>query len=386
MDNERQLVLIVDDNSQNLQFLGYILEESGYEPALCRDGKMALNFLKKEKPDLILLDIMMPGMDGIETCRRIKQIDETKDIPILFITALAGTSDKLKAFNVGGVDYITKPFQKEEVLARVNAHLTIRNQRKELEGKNAKLQHANATRDRFFSIISHDLRQPFSGINGFAQILIEFAETLSKDEIRKIGHSLSSASTSTFKLLENLLEWTSLQRGKMEYQPVYLNFFDIVSSSINLYEGIARQKGIDITAQIEPNTILFADRNMIDTVLRNLINNAIKFTSEGGKVIVSSHFGDTTVEARVADTGVGISDRGQKRIFKLDQKYKTDGTAGESGSGLGLILCQELIEKNGGKIWVESEKGKGSIFKFTLPRDNSKSLNNINNRKVENNE
>jgi PAS domain S-box-containing protein len=238
----------------------------------------------------------------------------------------------------------------------------------ELQEKNAQLHELNASKDKFFSIISHDLRGPFATLLGVSKLLEENAEAYPPDEIKKRVHWLRVYTKRLYTLLENLLTWSRLQRGAMLQQPELIHLFDIVEDNIALHAPKADEKEIVLTQTIPQQHLqAYADHSMINTVIQNLISNALKFTPAGGHVTVSAREQHNIVEVSVSDTGIGIPPREFSKLFRIDAQYTHSGTAGEKGSGLGLILCHELVERNGGTIWVESEVGKGTTFRFTLP-------------------
>jgi two-component system sensor histidine kinase/response regulator len=360
-------ILLVDDSPTNLHVLLSYLKDSGFETLIARSGEGALRQVEYAQPDIILLDVMMPGIDGFETCRRLKNNEATREIPILFMTALSDTVDKVRGFEAGGVDYITKPLQHEEVLARINTHLMIRNLQKQLQEKNRELRELNASKDKFFSIIAHDLRNPFAALLGFTRMAAEGLQNWSRDEIQRMVEDLGNSAETLYELLENLLNWSRLQRGVMEYFPDLVDIAYTVERNMELFATIARQKKITLTSSLEPEIFVFADGKMIDTVIRNLLSNALKFTNAGGNIEISAAYDDSEITIAVADTGVGIPEADLPKLFQLDVKYSNVGTAGEQGTGLGLLLCRDLIEKNQGTIWVESTIGVGTTFKFTLP-------------------
>lgn len=360
-------VLIVDDNAQNLQVLANILRERRYRVATARDGFKALDFISRRKPDLILLDIMMPGMDGFAVCRQLKSDDASRDIPVLFISALSETDDKLKGFEAGGQDYITKPFQKEEVFARVNAHLNLKRAQEATRAANTALTKANATKDKLFSIISHDLRAPLGGLLNSLELLTRKWDTLPDGTKKEILTDLHGSVEGAYDLLENLLCWANAQRGKIDFQPENLPLRQIVDNNLRVFSGAAREKSIRMETAIDPELQVFADVNMAMGVLRNLIANAVKFTPEGGRIEVIAEEEEAAVAVSVADTGVGIHPETLPRLFQLDEHFTTPGTRNEKGSGLGLLLCREFVERNGGRIWARPRRDRGSVFTFTLP-------------------
>lgn len=369
------LVLIVDDIPKNLQILSNILNTEGYQISFAATGRQALAVCDATTPDLILLDIMMPEMDGFEVCKRLKADERTKHIPIIFITGKAETDDIVRGFNLGSVDYITKPFNSVELISRVRTHLELKLARdamqeytKNLQLAQQELKQTIASKDKFFSIIAHDLRGPFSGFLGLSELLADEYDMLAKEEISTIATSMNKAAKRLFNFLENLLEWSRSQMGKIEYNPYTFKLHDIVDRYVSLLQATAAEKEIAVYNEVPDDCNCFADTNMLGTVLRNLISNALKFTQPGGKVRIYSHTEDENFCAvLVSDTGVGMTDEAKSKVFSIDTKYTTPGTNNETGTGLGLVLCREFVEKQGGKISVESEVGKGATFMFTIP-------------------
>lgn len=635
-------ILIVDDLPENLAILTSMLSDQGYIVRPAISGPVALKTIRKAIPDMILLDIMMPGMDGYEVCRRVKADSRSRDIPVIFMSALSETMDKIKAFEIGAVDYITKPFEIKEVLARVETHLSLRkmqqqlqaqnqqlheeiierkhaekllreseeryrrlvevspdviavhrrgeliflnaagikllganasddligkslldfvhpdyheavkkrvrtgyendeavglaeeqflsidgriidvevaaapilyqgepativvvrditarkqaeellrklekavettevgvtitdndgqivyinpadadmhgytveellgqrsrvfapprsqenlnsasphvnvlrhwkrerlnirkdgsafpvmlisnsiedakgnqigrvvicediterkqaeadllNAHKELQEKNSQLQELNASKDKFFSIISHDLRSPFATLIGFAELLQANFERYTHNDVKRYIDRIHTSAERLYALLENLLTWSRVQRGAMEYTPQPIDLLRLVEENFALCAGKAEQKQVTLKHFVRDGMIAYADLAMIDTVVRNLMSNALKFTPLHGMIVVSAQENGNTIELAVSDTGVGIAAEDLSKLFRIDIQYTNPGTAGEKGTGLGLVLCHDLVERNLGKIWVESALDKGTTFRFTLPQ------------------
>ncbi len=354
-------ILIVDDIPDNLKVLGDILECDGYKVRPVTNGMLALQVAEKEKPDIILLDIMMPGINGYEVCRRLKENPKLNDIPVIFISALNDTTDIVKALNSGGVDYITKPFQAEEVKARVATHLKMCRQKQEL-------QRLNAEKDKFFSIIAHDLRGPFTGFIGLTEIMSENLPSMSLCEIQKFALNMKNSAVNLFSLLNNLLEWSLMQRGLITFEPQLFLLMPKITESMALVTEAADKKEIAISYDIPEDLSVFADGNMFEGIIRNLTSNAVKFTPKGGVVNVSAKsMPDNLVEISIKDTGIGMNKEMIDNLFRLDVNTSRKGTEDESSTGLGLVICKDFIEKHGGKLRVESEEGKGSTFYFTIP-------------------
>ena len=227
----------------------------------------------------------------------------------------------------------------------------------------------NITKDKFFSIISHDLKNPFNAILGFSTILSEDYNSLTDNEIKEFIVNIRESSASAYKLMDNLLIWTRAQTNRLSFNPEDMDLCIVALETIELLKPIAHSKDIVLRTNIPLNSIVFADKNMIETVIRNLISNGIKFTNPGGSVSISAVKYDDKINVIIADTGVGIHKDFIGKLFRIDQMYKTEGTKGESGTGLGLILCKEFVEKNNGKISIESEPEKGTKVIIELSKN-----------------
>lgn len=375
LTQDKPLILIVDDIPKNLQILSGILSNENFEISFASSGKQALTSVEAAPPDLILLDIMMPELDGYQVCKILKSNDKTKDIPIIFLTGKAEPNDITEGFKAGAVDYVIKPFNSQELISRVNTHIELKLSRDkilenniQLEKYQVELKQLIASKDKFFSIISHDLRGPFSGFLGLSSILAEEYDKLEMEEIAQISISMNKAANRLFSLLENLLEWSKSQMDVLRINIEKLNIDDAITRTFYLFSTNAESKNIKLISEV-PNTIFaYADNYVINTVLRNLVSNAIKFSNENGTVKISTKEIDNKIHVYISDSGVGIDPKNQSKIFKIEEKYSTSGTKNEIGSGLGLILCKELIEKQYGTLRFESEPGKGTTFIFTLDK------------------
>jgi signal transduction histidine kinase len=353
-------ILIVDDTPANLKVLGDILKGFEYKVRPAPSGILALQAAEKEKPDIILLDIMMPEMDGYEVCRRLKANDALREIPVIFISALNDTNDIVKALQSGGVDYITKPFKAEEINARISVHLKISDQSKEL----VKL---NADKDRFIAILAHDLKSPFNSILGFMELL---SLNIYKYDIAKIEEQLkiiNSSAHSVYNLIEDLLIWTRSQAGKLPFKPQKLNLSELCLQIEESYKVNTMLKDIMVNQLVEPDIIVYADIDMLKTILRNLFSNAIKFSNPGGQIDLFAEQKTSNIQISVRDYGTGIPPKILSKLFDLAHTQSIPGTLNETGTGLGLMLCKDFIEIHGGEIQVESQEGEGSTFTIKLP-------------------
>jgi PAS domain S-box-containing protein len=261
---------------------------------------------------------------------------------------------------------------KSENLKEINELLidkqqVILNQSEQLKETNQQLSLLNATKDKLFSIIAHDLRNPFNAVKGFSKMLVDRYDRLPLEKIKQYGEMIYLSSSTAHALLENLLQWSQSQTGSLSFEPIKLNLKNVANDIKKLLDATAVNKNITINQQIKDNIYVLADEGMINTILRNLVSNAIKFSNEMGNINLNSNNNGTHIEVSVTDDGIGIPETTIDKLFNIDAKITTKGTNNETGTGLGLILCKEFVEKHRGKIWVESEVGKGSKFKFTLP-------------------
>ncbi len=353
-------ILIVDDIPANIQVLGNVLRKQGYEVAFTDNGPDAIEKSRTFCYDLILLDIMMPQMDGFEVCRILKNDETTKNIPVIFLTAKSDADSLLKGFELGAVDYLTKPFKAAELLARVQTHLN-------LKYTTEALKKSNAMKDKMFQIIGHDLRGPVGNFGSALDVLINNVENIDKQTLNETLIELRNSAERSYELLQNLLKWARAQNKTIDFRPENVNLSTIISENIELLRPTADYKHIRFQTDIEENLEVFADINMLNTILRNLLSNAIKFSEKGSNVYINTASHECTTRVSVRDEGIGISSENRKKLFKPYTYFSTYGTHNEKGTGIGLNLVKDFVEHNGGKLSIESEEGRGSEFIFTLP-------------------
>lgn len=356
-------ILIIDDNPMNLLLTSKILEGFNYQVRTALSGSEGLAAMQDEQPSLILLDISMPEMDGFEVCGEIKKNNQWKDIPVIFLTANTLTEDLVKGFEKGGVDYITKPFKSEELKVRVKTHL-------ELQDSKNEIIRMNTQRDKLYSIIAHDIRSPLSGILQTITAIEQGYFDPSGEDFKDIIHHLKIRTEETATLLNSLLQWSRVKSDRFDIKPAQTNIYVVVSSCIQLLNANAESKHINIHFDSDRDATAWCDEVSIHTVVRNLISNAIKFTQSNGSVWVRTTRSDGKIRIEIVDTGVGMSPETIKSIFEKHEHITTSGTNNEQGTGLGLMLVKEFVEKNNGKIFVESVIGKGSTFVVELPVEN----------------
>jgi len=360
-------ILIVDDTPANIDVLDLFLEKEGYKISIAQSGESALDLADRISPDLILLDVMMPGIDGFETCRRLKSNDKTSDIPIIFITARNESADIIKGFSLGGVDYITKPFSQEEVCARVHLHLKLKTLMAALETKNQKLADLNDLKNKFLGMASHDLRNPISTIQGFSKILLDHGETLAEDAKKEFLQSIHKVSNDMLTLLDDLLNISTIESGKLELQVKRGSFGQLVKERVRMYQVMAERKNLATHLDIEEMAEFSFDPNRISQVIDNLLSNAIKFSPPGKEIYIWLGQRNGQAKFSVRDQGPGISPEDQDKLFKHFQKLKARPTADEPSHGLGLAIAKKMVEAHKGKITVESQPGSGATFSFFIP-------------------
>lgn len=361
-------ILIVDDVMSNVLLLKVLLTNEKFAIATASNWRQALEQVEKENPDLVLLDVMMPDMSGFEVAQHLKSNPNTADIPIIFLTALNSTADIVKGFQVGANDFISKPFNKEELIIRVTHQISLVAAKRLILSKTEELQRTIAGRDKLYSVIAHDLRSPMGSIKMVLNMLIL---NLPSEKIGAEMYELLTMANQTtedvFSLLDNLLKWTKSQIGKLNVVYQDVDLVEVTDGVIEIFSMVASLKKIRIREMKPEKMMVNADIDMLKTVVRNLLSNAIKFSKENSEVLVKMEEVDGMAVVSVQDYGCGISEEGQKKLLHTDTHFSTFGTNNEEGSGLGLLLCKDFVVKNGGKLWFTSKEGEGSIFSFSIP-------------------
>ncbi len=361
------LILIVDDTRVNLQLLGKILMKVNYELAIANSGYEALDMLREVKPDLILLDVMMPGIDGYEVCKTLKSSPETKNIPVIFLTAKSEKEDIVTGFEVGAVDYVTKPFNSAELLARVKTHLELKHARDLLAKQNEKLKQLNDLKNEFLGMAAHDLRNPIGSITTTLSYILEYIGSNLTEKQVKFLRNIEKAGKYMNVLLNDLLDLTAIESGKLTLKLMEEDYISFVKENIVLNQMLADKKSITIDLSYENIPYINLDRDKITQVMNNLISNAVKFSHSNTKVIVEIKKGEDCIITNVIDQGQGIPEQEVPHIFKEFHRSTVKATDGEKSTGLGLAITKKIVEGHGGKIGVESKVMEGSNFYFTLP-------------------
>ncbi len=353
-------ILVVDDVQANRQIMLSMLQSRGYQVVLAESGEEALAIVREVPPDLILLDVNMPVMDGYVVCEHIKADPSTRDIPVIFVSAMGEVTDKVRGFQVGGVDYITKPFKIEEVLARVRSQITLSRQRQQILA-------LSRMKDQLIHTVSHDLKNPINIIMGYADMMTR-PDELSQEDVADFAGMVLATARKMNMLVSDLLDISQLETGgvKLKIEPVCAA--TLIAETLDTFDMLASQKPITLTSQVDPPDLSFpADPRRLGQVLSNLVSNGIKYTPAGGQVSVSAQQEDGHIVLRVADTGLGIPPDVVPRLFEKFYRIPEEAYYAEEGTGLGLSIVQGIVEQHGGSITVESEVGQGSTFQVILP-------------------
>ena len=362
-------LLVVDDVQTNVLLLKALLGKEGYGILVANNGQEALEVIRNENPDLILLDVMMPGMDGFEVAERLKSEEFRCEIPIIFLTALDDTQSIVNGFKLGVGDFISKPFRKEELMVRIKRQLSLVAARRIIEEKNEELRKTIAGRDKMYSVIAHDLRSPMASMK---MLLNTIMMSVEKDKIDPDIFDMLEMSNKTseevFSLLDNLLKWTKSQLGKLTVIPQKLDISELADGVVEVMNSVAEVKHIKLIRTDHESFFVYVDIEMIKSILRNLISNAVKFSNPDSEIKVGIKAEDGKVIVSVTDSGKGIKKEDQHKLLKDSTHFTTYGTNSEEGSGLGLLLCRDFARKNGGELWFESEENLGSVFSFSLPQ------------------
>jgi signal transduction histidine kinase len=393
---KKQVIFCIDDEEIILEALEEQLNTifgGEYTVETSDSGEDAVEYFKEMieegiRVPVVIADYIMPGMKGDELLKEIHRLSPGS-LKIL-LTGQANIEGISNAINNAQLyRYIAKPWDKDDLVLTVKEaiksffqELKIKKQNEELLILNASLEekvksrtneltNANAAKDKFFSIIAHDLKSPFTAILGLTDIMIENWEVMEDEEKIEFLNDLYTTSKNTFNLLQNLLEWSRAQTGSLTIVPGDFSPSEIVIETLKVLQKGTSSKKLTINNKIPEDVFCYADKNMITTVFRNLISNAIKFTPQGGVIELLVSPNKDHYQFCIADSGIGISEDEIQKLFNITEKVQRPGTENEQGTGLGLLLCKEFIEKNHGEIFVESEIKKGSKFFFTVPKTSS---------------
>lgn len=363
-------ILIVDDVISNVLLLKALLKSEKYKVITAENGLQALDLVKTEMPDLILLDVMMPGMSGFDVSKELKASPEYHEIPILFLTALNSHEDIVKGFQLGANDFITKPFNKNELLIRIRHQVSLIAAKRVIIKQTEELRSIIIGRDKLYSVIAHDLRGPLGSIKMVLNMLIEnLNSTTIGQDMFDVLCLANQTTEDTFALLDNLLKWTKSQIGRLNVVYQHSNLVDIIKDGIEIFQTAAELKGISIKFETTEKCSVYADADMIKTIVRNILSNAVKFSNPNGEIMMTIDITDEHLAVvSITNFGAVIKEEDKGKLLKPETHFSTFGTGNEEGSGLGLLLCQDFVHKNGGKLWFDSSQEEGTTFRFSVPK------------------
>jgi signal transduction histidine kinase len=366
--------LIVDDDPIGARLLRKYLQRAGHDVVIRADGRAGLDRALSDPPDLVILDVMMPGLGGFEVCRALRSVEATRDLPVIFLSARGDLRDRVAGLDQGAVDYLAKPFEPEELLARVRAALRTKRLQDELRRANVELRAADQDRQELVSMLAHDIR----GLLGAVASAVEVARIDLEDLPRRDAHRfLAIAERNTSELVDlatNLLDSYRIDEGRLRPRLGPVDLAAVVEDVVDRLDGQARHRDVRVVVVGDPVTGVLGDRDLLSRVLLNLVSNAVKFSPPGGTITIDLESGLAAPGGRegtvvsVRDEGPGIAAADLARIFERFTPLALPGGNRPVGSGLGLAFCRKVIDLMGGEIWVESEPGRGSTFAFVLPR------------------
>ncbi|EIJ42329.1 signal transduction histidine kinase [Beggiatoa alba B18LD] len=361
---KKATLLIADDTPANIHVLFEFLQATNkFNILVAEDGESVLESVQETKPDLILLDIMMPKMDGFETCYHLKNNPETADIPVIFISALSDIFDKVHGFSLGAVDYITKPFQQEEVLARIHTHITIQQLREKLAVQNERLIYLNQEKNELLGIAAHDLKNPLFAIQTLVEKLRGDFHKLPTEKILSYLDIINFSTRQMFDIIKNLLDVNAIESGQHLVNLSVIDILPLVKKVIDNYQERAdiKQLTVILSAPAQYYWVI-ADEKALNQVLDNLLSNAIKYSPLGKQVVVRLFHQDKSVHCEIEDQGQGLDEEDKKALFRKFSRLKPRPTGQETSNGLGLFIVKKLTELMNGQVTCQSTVGVGSIF------------------------
>jgi two-component system, sensor histidine kinase and response regulator len=357
-------ILLVDDNPLNLRVLTDMLLQSGWRPRPVTSAALALEVARHEPPNLVLLDVNMPDMNGYELCARLKALPELAEIPVMFVSALGETFDKVRGFQVGGVDYVTKPFHVDEVTARVRVHLELDRQRRALAASYRDLRESERMRDGLVHMIVHDLRSPLGAIAGYLEVIAE--EAAPGSQLGADARKARDAAHTMTRMINGILDVSKMEARMMKLEVSECDLVQVVGHSLDELESLVGARHVAFEHPLPPAVVL-ADQEIVRRIVQNLLANALRLTPTGGEVRIGIVVEAEQTRVFVTDTGPGIAADYQRRIFDKFAQLETTTATRNHTTGLGLAFCKLAVEAHGGRIGVDSEQGSGSTFWFTLP-------------------
>lgn len=366
-------ILIVDDREEGAKIMALLLEEEGHTVQIALRGEEALKRIYERPPDVVILDVMMPDINGMEVLRRLRANPDFAELPIIMVTALGDTTDVVRGIELGATDYLTKPPRFEVLSARVRTQIKLKQLQDQRRHDITRLRQLDMLKDRFMQIAVHDLKNPLNNIVVGLDLLMRYNVIVDNSEREEFQQVIEMMNTSTFTmrtLIDDFLDLSAIQAGQLELNRAATDINRIIEQTVGQFAAYAREKELEVTTELDTTlTSVYIDRNRIGQVLSNLIGNAIKFSPPTGRVHIRCDYVEkgNWVRVQITDTGPGIPPEEQESLFEQYTKASNKPTGKERSSGLGLSIAKELVEQHGGTIGVDSTLGEGSTFWFNLP-------------------
>jgi signal transduction histidine kinase len=385
---QQSTVLVVDDVAQNIEILGIMLREQGMKVIGALSAEQAFRVMETRLPDLILLDIQMPEMDGFTACKLLKENPTTKHIPVIFLTARTETADILKGFSLGAVDFVSKPFQAAELFARVRSHIELKHLRDAALKHNEALQQEIAERKRteerlrqldeekneFLGIVAHDLRNPLSGIILAADMIETMNGSMAAEQVTKKAANIRTAGLYMREIITNLLDINAIEAGQMLLSPAHFDIVPRLTEAIQTFHDRATEKSMTIVNELPiSELVVYADPVKTIEIVENLLSNAIKYSPQHTSIYLYAEYGMmphssvSAVVVSVRDEGPGLTDEDKTKLFGKFARLSAQPTGGEQSTGLGLSIVKRLVEAMRGQVWCDSVYGQGAMFSIALP-------------------
>ena len=353
-------ILVVDDQPANIQVVGSVLGKLGHEIVPASDGPTALKRIAVRPPDLILLDLLMPGMDGFEVCKRLRENPDWNDIPVIFLSAADDKDLIVRALDAGGVDYITKPFNQAELVSRVRTQLALKNARD-------RLKQLAEDKDELMGILTHDLKSHLAGIEMSAVVLRNRVVKLSDARSTQLAENILNSGSRLLAFVKEFLANAAADHG-IEIKPTAINLAETATATIQQYQEAARRKQLDIQIDLPKEAIVLADPSALNQVLDNLLSNAVKFSSPGKRIFFKVQSSNSHVDIQIQDQGPGFTAEDKPRLFRRYARLSARPTDGEPSTGLGLSIVNKLVRAMNGELSYHSVPGEGTTFTVQLPR------------------
>lgn len=374
---EKPFILIIDDDENDAFILKRILDRHNWDSHFIFRGSQAYEQAVDLFPDLILLDIRLPDVDGFQICHLLKSNEFTREIPVIFLTAFSDDEAIQKSFKLGAVDYIKKPFNICELENRINTQIELKRAKEnlikvnnELLKINQELKEQSINKDKLFSILSHDIKSAMSGIKGLMQYIITDFEDISKNDVYNILQNIYNTTSKTCSFINDFLEWTKVQMKGFKVIKKDILLYDLILELYEYFNSEIISKNLKFNLNIDKNFVIYSDENIVRIIIRNILSNSIKFSYPNGEILINLNKRNNKPQLYIKDYGIGMDKKTLASLFDIEQIHSVPGTRNEQGSGLGLLLLKELADKANIKIFIESFPEYGTEIYLEFPEVN----------------